>query len=150
VSIPISSDCSVGGVCDLLGKKVSQCDLNGFCVTSGLPLPLAPQNVGFTPAASGIVNFGFADQGTGAILCTGVGAPSAGCTGNGVYLLPAAVFTAPQALNEIKVNASGLSVALVCTMAVDAGGPDGPVPAVPDQASPTPTNLLNTFNIQVP
>jgi hypothetical protein len=60
------------------------------------------------------------------------------------------VFTGPPQLNEIKVNASGLSVALVCTMAVDAGGPYGPTPPVPDQASPTPTNLLSTFNIQVP
>jgi len=139
VTIPVSTDCTVGGACDLLGKKVSQCDLNGFCVTGGLPLPLDPVAGSFTPAASGIVNFGFADQGTGATV-----------NPDGTYALPAAVFTAPQALNEIKVNASGLSVALVCTMAVDAGGPDGPVPPVPDQASPTPTANLNTFNIQVP
>jgi hypothetical protein len=139
VSIPTSSDCAPGGLCDSLGKLASQCSVNGFCVTGGLPLPLAAQNGSFTAAASGIVNFGFADQGTGATVLP-----------NGAYSLPAAVFTAPQALNEIKVNASGLSVALVCTMAVDAGGPDGPVPPVPDQASPTPTALLNTFNIQVP
>jgi hypothetical protein len=137
VSIPTSTDCAPGGLCDSLGKLASQCGTNGFCVTSGLPLPLASQTVGFTPAASGIVNFGYADQGTGATV-----------QANGTYLLPAAVFTAPQTLNEIKVNASGLSVALRCTMAVDAGGPNGV--GVPDQASPTPTALLNTFNIQVP
>ena len=93
----------------------------------------------FTPGASGTVNFGWADQGTGATVLP-----------NGTYQLPAAVFTGPTQLNEIKVNASGLSVALVCTMAVDSGGPNGTTPPVPDQASPTPTSLLSTFNIQVP
>ena len=137
VAIPTSTDCAPGGVCDGLGKLTSQCATNGFCVTGGLPLPLASQTASFTADASGIVNFGFADQGTGATV-----------NADGTYALPAAVFTGPTQLNEIKVNASGLSVALVCTMAVDAGGPDGV--GVPDQASPTPTNLLNTFNIQVP
>jgi hypothetical protein len=96
---------------------------------------LAPQTTSFTAAASGTVLFGFADQGTGATVL-----PS------GAYQLPAAVFTAPQTLNEIKVNASGLSVALRCTMAVDAGGPNGV--GVPDQASPTPDSLLIDFAIQ--
>jgi hypothetical protein len=136
VALPTSTDCAVGGLCESLGKA-GQCATNGFCVTGGLPLPLAPQNGSFTPAASGIVNFGFADQGTGATV-----------NPNGTYALPAAVFTAPQTLNEIKVNASGLSVALRCTMAVDSGGPNGV--GIPDQASPTPTSLLQTFNIQVP
>ncbi len=137
VSIPISSDCAPAGACAALGKLASQCDVNGFCVTTGLPLVLEDQVASFTPAASGIVNFGFADQGTGATVQP-----------DGTYLLPPAVFTGPTQLNEIKVNASGLSVALVCTMAVDSGGPDGV--GVPDQASPTPTSLLSTFNIQVP
>jgi hypothetical protein len=139
VTIPTSTDCAPGGVCDILGKLGSQCLVNGFCTTGPLPLPLASQAGSFTPAASGIVNFGFADQGTGATVLP-----------NGTYSLPASVFTGPPQLNEIKVNASGLSVALVCTMAVDAGGPDGPTPPVPDQASPTPSSLLITFNIHVP
>jgi hypothetical protein len=139
VSVPTSTDCAPGGVCDSLGKLASQCAINGFCAISGLPLPLQDVTGSFTPGASGIVNFGWADQGTGATVLP-----------NGAYSLPAAVFTGPPQLNEIKVNASGLSVVLVCTMAVDAGGPYGPTPPVPDQASPTPTNLLPTFNIQVP
>ena len=84
VSIPITSDCAPGGGCDSLGKLASQCATNGFCVTGALPLPLAPQSTTFTPAATGIVNFGFADQGTGATV-----------NPNGTYSLPAAVFTAP-------------------------------------------------------
>ena len=142
VSIPISSDCAPGGLCDSLGKLASQCDTNGFCVTGGLPLDLADQDGSFTPAASGIVNFGYADQGT---MPDGTNVP---VNPDGTYALPAAVFTAPPSLNEIKVNASGLSVALVCTMAVDSGGPDGV--GVPDLSSVTPTGLLNTFSIQVP
>jgi len=174
VTIPTSSDCSVDGVCDQLGKKASQCDLNGFCVTGDLPLPLADQAANFTPSPlGGQVNFGFADQDTGNRVCVGGDDDGSACyfdadcetnpdnTGtcpatdvpinaDGTYALPAAVFTAPPALNEIKVNAAGLSVALVCTMAVDAGGPLGPTPPVPDQASPTPTSVLSIFNVQVP
>ena len=139
VTIPTSSDCTVGGVCDILGKLASECAVNGFCVTSGLPLPFVDQATTFTAAASGIVNFGFDDTTTGATL-----------NPDGSYALPAAVFTDPPTPNEIKVNASGLSVALRCTMAVDAGGPDGPVPPVPDQASPTPDARLLNFTILVP
>ena len=135
VALPTSDDCAAGGVCETLGKA-AQCSTNGFCVTGGLPLPLASQSTSFTAAASGTVLFGFADQGTGATVLP-----------NGTYQLPAAVFTAAQTPNEIKVNASGLSVALRCTMAVDAGGPDGPNPPVPDQASPTPDSLLIDFAI---
>jgi hypothetical protein len=125
----------MGGVCDNLGKLASQCDVNGFCVTGGLPLALESQVTTFTAAASGIVSFGYDDQNTGATI-----------NPDGTYALPAAVFTAATTPNEIKVNASGLSVALRCTMAVDAGGPDGV--GVPDEASPTPDGLLITFDIQ--
>ena len=72
---------------------------------------------------------------------------SSDCTPDDTYNLPAAVFNAPPTPNEIKVNASGLSVALRCTMAVDSGGPDGV--GVPDQASTTPSSLLPTYNIQI-
>jgi hypothetical protein len=137
VTLPTSSDCSVDGVCDLLGKKVSQCDLNGFCVTGGLPLDLADLDTNFQASASpGTVTFGWDDVNTGALPLNG----------DGTYNLPAAVFTNPPTPNEIKVNASGLSVALRCTMAVDSGGADGV--GVPDQASPTPTDLLIDFTIQ--
>jgi hypothetical protein len=140
VILPTSADCSVGGTCDLLGKGpgTSQCDVNGFCVTSGLPLPLVAQATSFTAAASGVVTYGYDDVNTNATPLNV----------DGTYNLPGAVFTNPAAPNEIKVNAGGLSVALECTMAVDSGGPDGV--GVPDAASPTPTANLNTFNIQVP
>ena len=99
---------------------------------------MVPVATNFTAAAAGIVNFGFNDTTTGALPLNV----------DGTYNLPGAVFTDPPTPNEIKVNASGLSVALRCTMAVDSGGPDGV--GVPDAASPTPSANLNTFNIQVP
>ena len=138
VTLPTSDDCSVGGVCDLIGKGpgTSQCDVNGFCVTSGLPLPLADQSTNFQAAASGTADFGWDDQNTGATLDT-----------DGTYILPGAVFTDPPTPNEIKVNAGGLSVALRCTMAVDSGDPTDGV-GVPDLASPTPDELLISFDIQ--
>jgi hypothetical protein len=138
VTLPTSSDCSSGGTCDLVGKGpgTSQCDVNGFCVTGGLPLPLDAQSSNFMADASGVVTFGWDDQNTGATPLNM----------DGTYALPGAVFTQPATPNEIKVNAGGLSVALRCTMAVDSGGPDGV--GVPDQASPTPSDLLVTFDIQ--
>ena len=138
VTVPTSDDCSVGGVCDLIGKGpgTSQCDVNGFCVTSGLPLPLADQSTNFQAAASGTADFGWDDQNTGATLDT-----------DGTYILPGAVFTDPPTPNEINVNAGGLSVALRCTMAVDSGDPTDGV-GVPDLASPTPDELLISFDIQ--
>lgn len=140
VTLPTSSDCSVGGVCDLLGKGpgTSQCDVNGFCATGGLQLPLVAQATTFTAAAAGVVTYGYDDVNTGATPLNP----------DGTYNLVLGAFTDPPTPNEIKVNAGGLSVALRCTMAVDSGGPDGV--GVPDQSSPTPTANLSTFNIQVP
>ena len=137
VTLPTSDDCAVGGACDQIGKGPgnAQCDVNGFCVLSGLPLPLLPQSTNFQADASGVVTFGWDDENTGATII-----------GDGTYDLPGAVFTAAQTPNEIKVNAGGLSVALRCTMAVDSGGPDGV--GVPDQASPTPSANLASFDIQ--
>jgi len=136
--VPTSSDCTVGGVCDLLGKS-SQCDVNNFCVTGPLLLPLQDVNTTFTADASGVVLFGYDDQSTGATL-----------NPDGTWNLPPAVFTNPTGPNGIKGNTVGVSIALECTMAVDSNGPHGPVPPVPDQSSPTPTSELLQFNIQIP
>ena len=134
VSVPTSTDCAVGGSCDVLGKLASQCSVNGFCVTGGLRIPLEAQFVSVTPSASGSVLIGWDDQSTGATVSP-----------NGTYALPAAVFTAPPSPLEMKINASGLSIALACTMAVDSNGPDGV--GVPGQSSPTPDSALISFPI---
>jgi hypothetical protein len=84
-------------------------------------------NTTFTTDASGAVLFGWDDQSTGATL-----------NPDGTWSLPPAVFTNPTGQNGVKVIAAGLSVSLECTMGVDSGGPYGPVPSVPNQASPEP------------
>lgn len=138
VPVPTSFDCAPGGVCAGLGKLASQCVLNGFCVTGGLPLPLAGTSETYTVDASGEMRFGWDDASTGATVA-----------GDGTWTLPAAVFTAPVGPNGLRVNADGLSVALECTMAVSSNDPIYGV-GVPGKSSPTPDSLLLSFPIQVP
>jgi hypothetical protein len=140
IAVPSSADCAPGGTCEMLGpEKVQQCAINGFCFTGGLPIPFAEVSTTITPDASGVVSFGWDDQSTGATL-----------NPDGTWNLPPAVFTNPTGPTGVKINDTGLSIALECTMAVDSNGPYGPVPPVPDKSSPTPTSQLLQFNIQVP
>ncbi len=139
VDVPVSTDCAAGGVCAGLGKLASQCAANGFCVTGGVPLPLAGATGTYSVDASGQMLFGWDDASTGATV-----------NGDGTWALPAAVFANPTGPNGMRLNAGGLSIAMECTMGVDAGGPDGPVPPVAGEASPTPDANLIPFDIQVP
>jgi hypothetical protein len=139
VDVPLSTDCAAGGVCAGLGKLASQCAANGFCVTGGVPLPLAAATGTYSVDASGQMLFGWDDASTGATV-----------NGDGTWALPAAVFANPAGPNGMRLNAGGLSIAMECTMGVDAGGPDGPVPPVAGEASPTPDANLIPFDIQVP
>jgi hypothetical protein len=106
VYVPTSN---VEATCDALGAaKAAQFDTNGFCVTGGLPLPLQAQASAGTAGASGPILFGWFDNPSvcpfpAGSLCT----------------LPAAVFTAAIGPIGLKVNASGLSVALECNQASD-------------------------------
>ncbi|MGB5703510.1 MAG: hypothetical protein WBM48_11895 [Polyangiales bacterium] len=138
VAFPTSFDCAQGGTCELLGKSV-QCEVNGFCITGPLEIPLVGESTSITPDASGQVLFGWDDQSTGAALKP-----------DGTWSLPPSTFTDPLGPNGIKLNASGLAVALECTMAVPSDGPYGTIPPVPDQSSPTPDSQLINFPIQVP
>lgn len=59
---------SPSGLCDSLGKLVAQCDLNGFCITGNVLLPLAPvlgasymAGDGVTPGQTAAL-FGWADN----------------------------------------------------------------------------------------
>lgn len=61
VTIPTSSDCAPGGVCDSLGKLGTQCASFGRCVTGGVQVPLT-QGVGtFTADANGNVLLGWSE-----------------------------------------------------------------------------------------
>jgi hypothetical protein len=104
--------------------KAAQWDLNGFCVTGGLPLPLLAQASSGTAGASGQILFGWYDSPT---VCNPNGTTT--CT------LPNAVFTSPTGPLGLRVNASGLSVALECNQAADADPSDAEDPvSQPDSA----------------
>jgi hypothetical protein len=61
VTIPTSTDCAPGGVCDGLGKLGTQCASFGRCVTGGVQIPLT-QGVGtFTADATGNVLVGWSE-----------------------------------------------------------------------------------------
>ncbi len=139
VTIPTSTDpaicasldppgCTVGVDC----TKTDQYNLNGFCVTGGLPLPLRHEAEVFKLGASGeTILFGWED----ALTATG-----AALSPDGTYSLPPVSFADPIAPNGIRFIAGGLPIALQCIMAVDSNGPYGV--GVPDGASPTPDSLL--------
>jgi len=122
-TLPNSTDCSAGGVCDTLGKLATQCTPNGFCITGDLVIEFeesAP--ISYTADASGSVLFGWADQGVPDLTLCPAAAPN--CTDawmpDGCYDLPTAVFANPTAPIGIRVNASGLFVPIQC-----AGGTAG-------------------------
>ena len=123
-TLPNSTDCSVGGVCDLLGKNATQCDPNGFCITGDLVIDfLESAPTTYTAAASGNVLFGWAEAGVPGLTLCPAAAPDcqAAFMPDGCYDLPAAVFASPTAPIGIRVNASGLFVPIQCAQ----GSPGG-------------------------
>ena len=144
VTVPTSSDCDEGGVCEALLKTGpgSQCEANKFCVTGELTLPLETKLATYTASTAGRVRFGWDDAGTGATIQ--VGGPN-----DGTWILPAAVYVAPTGPNGLRVGAASLSVALECTMGVDSQGPDG-VGSFDFLSSPTPNSALLSFPIMQP
>jgi len=159
VDIPTSADCAVGGVCDQLGRKGSQCDVNGFCVTGDLVVPFetsAPTSYSAEP--SGQVLFGWADQGVpGLVVCP---APAPSCQNvwmpDGCYDIPNATYGDPAAPLGIRVNVdNALFVPIQCAMAdwgglcasgegcvVDADCGTPPCTRTADVACPTPDSSL--------
>jgi len=120
IDLPISTDCSVGGTCDLLGENTS-CDLANFCIASDLEIPLAEETATFTPDASGVVLFGWADQGVpGLSLCPGADCQEA-FEAEGSYSLPAAVYSDPVAPTGVRINATGLFLPFQCAIAEPGG-----------------------------
>jgi len=137
VDVPTSDDCAPGGVCDGLGKAIdptSQCELNGFCVTGDLDLPLLEVTQAYTAEATGDVLFGWADQ---------------GLTNNtfddmtNLYTIPKPN-TADPIQQGLQVNA-GLVVAIECVMGVDEG--EDPEDAENDLVGLTPDEDLISFPI---
>jgi hypothetical protein len=103
--------CTVGTDC----TKTDQLNLNGFCVTGALPIPLQTVSGSFTAGTSGQqMLFGWSDDPV-ATNTTVVG---------GVVTVAAPSFSGPLYADELKVSAGGLAVGINCTMAVETGDPD--------------------------
>jgi hypothetical protein len=139
IDLPVSEDCGPGGVCEGLHQGFSngpgaQCNITSaptFCVTGDLVLPMAPDTGVYTPDASGVALFGWAEDPATSVCDTWVGG---GCPANGGtvpgggLILPAAIYGDPVnnpasvGLNGIRLNIGGaLFIALQCSMA-EAGG----------------------------
>jgi len=115
VTVPTSSDAATCASLDVPpdNVKTAQFNLNGFCVTGPLPIPLDPQTGSYTAGASGeSMLFGWADTGVPGSTVSG-----------GVVTIGAPNFSNPTGPNGLKVNASGLAVGIECIMAVETGDP---------------------------
>ena len=145
VTIPTSSDCAPGGVCDTLdgglGHRNGQCDANGFCVAGSVEVALEGSLEGYIAAGSGSVFFGWDDQSTGAEV------DQTGGPNDGAWILPPAVFEEPTGPNGLRARVVSFPVALECTMGVNSRGPDG-VGGRDALSSPTPDSKLIWFPIQ--
>ena len=146
LQLEFSSDCDPGGVCDELGwtGPDSQCDLNDFCITEDVRVPLEEKTATYTADAGGEVLFGWDDQKTGAT-------EQEGGPNDGAWILPPAVYeveTGPSGLRLMAYGAGLLSfpVAMECTMGVPCGdcfdpglaarAPDGRLIALPIESPP--------------
>jgi hypothetical protein len=141
VFIPISRDCEPGGECEGLGKT-AQCDLNGFCVTGGLSLPLQEATGQYTAAAQGKVLFGWDDENTGAT-------EQEGGMNDGTWNLPPAVYEETTGPVGLRATVGNILLALECTMGVEClTNPN--VDCVEALSSPTPDSELISFEIEQP
>jgi hypothetical protein len=150
--------CLAGGTCDILGGvALTQCAANGFCLHGDLPLPLntvigaayTADIVPSSPAGAGAVKIGWWDD------CNPGEPPTTGCAltieVDGTYLMPVgtAVIT-PVPEIAIQVVAGAAAVPIQCWQAEASDGPNGTIPPVAADASPTPDSVLIPFNIQLP
>ena len=165
VDLPTSDDCTDGGTCSMLGKNEpdgaaapgNQCEINNFCITGPLPLPMESQSATYMADADATeILYGWDDTNTEATVrevgfCS-VGAgdcnPANGdddcdegtCDSAGeVYDLPASTLSSPTEPNGVRI-AAGLGVLLRCTGAVDSATVTDP--EVSDLSSPSPDEAL--------
>jgi hypothetical protein len=94
--------------------KEAQCETNGFCVTAGLPIPIASNTGSYIAGASGAdFLYGWFD-----------GDPPTTNPNGTTVLPPANKVTVPPLGMDVEAG-SGLNVGLRCLMSVDSGGVNG-------------------------
>ena len=122
VQIPVSTDCTPGGVCEIQGAT-EQCVRNGFCVSDVLRVPLEEQEVAVTPSAP--------NQN---ITFTWYETTDRGFNPDGTLVLPTATFSEPTGPVGFRTEVSGVNAALECMGGGNASWTlEGPFP-VPDSA----------------
>jgi len=143
IELTTNDNCDPGGPCDESGNTGdgSPCELNGFCVSGPVTVPLEQDLEAYQADAFGNVLFGFDDQNT-EVLQEG------GCN-DGTWIIPDPSFDDPLGPNGARLILGGIPVALECVMGVISRGPFG-VDSCDPLASPTPDSLLISFPIQVP
>jgi hypothetical protein len=145
VKLPTSSDCLPGGACEEIDKTgpASQCELNDFCITGDLILPLGEATGKYTADSEGNVLFGWDDgESTGATI-------QEGGTNDGTWILPDPVYDEEPGPVGIRLTVVGFPIALECTMGVDSKGPLG-VDSLDFLSSPTPSRALTAVPIGEP
>jgi len=142
VRLPTSSDCGPNGLCASLGKSGpgSQCELNGFCITGDLQVPLEEASGEYVADVGGNVLFGWADESTDATI-------QESGPNQGTWILPEAVYEEPTGPIGVRVTVGGIPVATECAMGVDSRGPLG-VNSLDFLSSPTPDSALLSFPIE--
>jgi hypothetical protein len=145
VRLPTSGDCDAGGICDGLNKTgpSSQCELNDFCITGDLELPLGNETGRYTADSEGHVLFGWDDgESTGATV-------QEGGPNDGTWILPDAIYGEEPGPVSLRLTVGRVQVALECTMGCDSKGPCG-VGSLDFRSSPTPNDELIRFPIVQP
>jgi len=144
VRLPTSSDCAPDGTCAALSKTGpgSQCELNGYCITGDLPLPLQEATGQYVANVRGDVLFGWADESTGAVI-------QESGPNEGTWILPTPIYDERLGPIAVRATVGGILVATECAMGVHSKGPLG-VNSLDFLSSPTPDSALLSFEIQNP
>jgi hypothetical protein len=150
VDIPISSDCTPGGECDVLGKRwvdipsaFDLCEDNGFCVTDPVAVRLVPltgESAEYVADSSGRVLFGWDDASTGAELLQDSG------PNDGTWFLPKPELGGSLGPNGLHFEGGGFEEVMECTMGVGSWSEFG-VQSYIGLTSPSPDHALISFPI---
>jgi hypothetical protein len=145
VQIPTSDDCDPGGLCEGLGLtgEESQCEVNEFCVTGPVQIPLTGELGSYRAEASGSILFGFDDgEETGFEILGEEG----GCN-EGTYYSELPAFEDDLGSNGMRALIGGIEVTFEFIMGEECRGPYG-IDCCDPAASPTPDYRLIRFPIQ--
>jgi hypothetical protein len=151
VDIPTSEDCEPEGLCDELGHtgEGSQCEVNEFCVSGPLELPLSGGPGQYEPDASAsVVLFGY-DDGED----TGFRIHEEGGCNAGIWYSDKPQFTNPVGSNGVRMMIVGIDgsvrVAIEYVMGEDSRSDEG-IDSCDPHSNRSPDSSLIKFPIRAP